>query len=79
MRFLTTKFLGDDGEREIRRGGFSFRTIMIIDKRFLGDDGERETPVPIPNTAVKTLSADGTAASQRWESRTSPGLIRNPC
>jgi hypothetical protein len=24
-----------------------------------GDDGEKVTPVPIPNTAVKLLSADG--------------------
>ena len=29
---------------------------------FSGDHGERKTPVPIPNTAVKTLSGDGTAA-----------------
>jgi hypothetical protein len=25
-----------------------------------GDDGGKETPVPIPNTAVKLSSADGT-------------------
>ena len=25
-----------------------------------GDDGEKEPPVPIPNTEVKLLSADGT-------------------
>ena len=29
--------------------------------RFPGDHGEKETPVPIPNTAVKLLSGDGTA------------------
>lgn len=35
---------------------------------------ERETPVPIPNTEVKTLIADGTAWVTVWESRTLPGL-----
>ena len=24
-----------------------------------GDDGKKDTPVPMPNTAVKLLSADG--------------------
>ncbi len=35
---------------------------------------ERETPVPIPNTEVKPLIADGTAWVTVWESRTLPGL-----
>ena len=39
-----------------------------------GDDGERVTPVPIPNTEVKSFSADGTWGATPWESRTSPGL-----
>ena len=30
--------------------------------KFPGDNGGEETPVPIPNTAVKLSSADGTAA-----------------
>ena len=34
----------------------------------------RETPVPIPNTAVKPLFADGTARVTVWESRALPGL-----
>ena len=33
--------------------------------KFLGDDGEREPPVPIPNTAVKPLSVDGTCRATR--------------
>ena len=37
-----------------------------------GDDGEEATPVPIPNTAVKLLSADGTWRAAAWESRSSP-------
>ena len=28
-----------------------------------------ETPVPIPNTTVKTWAADGTALETMWESR----------
>ena len=42
--------------------------------RILGDHGEGETPVPIPNTEVKSFSADGTAWVTVWESRTSPRL-----
>ncbi len=38
-----------------------------------GGDGEGVTPVPIPNTEVKSFSADGTWVATPWESRTSPG------
>ena len=31
-----------------------------------------ETPVPIPNTTVKTWAADGTALETMWESRWAP-------
>ena len=41
---------------------------------FSGGYRERETPVPIPNTEVKLLIADGTARVTMWESRTLPGL-----
>lgn len=37
--------------------------------------GEGETPVPIPNTTVKTSSADGSAAPLLRESRLSPAFI----
>ena len=37
------------------------------------DDGEKVTPVPIPNTEVKLLSADGTWTAGSWESRSSLG------
>ena len=37
-----------------------------------GDDSPRVTPVPIPNTEVKPLDADGTAGEAQWESRLSP-------
>ena len=40
-----------------------------------GGHGGGETPVPIPNTAVKPASADGTWGEAPWESRTSPGFL----
>ena len=40
--------------------------------RFYGGLSEGETPVPIPNTAVKPLSADDTAWATGWESRPPP-------
>jgi hypothetical protein len=42
-----------------------------------GDYGEGEPPVPIPNTAVKPLRANGTCRATGWESRSSPGAIFN--
>src|ERR1035441_588748 len=42
---------------------------------FLGGHSEGDPPVPIPNTAVKPLSPDGTARASVWESRKLPGLI----
>ena len=49
-----------------------------IAPNFSGGDGVRATPVPIPNTAVKPHSVDGTAALQLWESRTLPDLNSKP-
>ena len=40
-----------------------------------------DTPVPIPNTTVKTWAVDGTWRAAAWESRWSPefyGLIAQP-
>ena len=34
-----------------------------------------ETPVPIPNTMVKTQEADGTMLETAWESRWVPGFV----
>ncbi len=47
-------------------------TIVI---KIPGDYGEGEPPVPIPNTAVKPLSADGTCRVTGWESKSLPGVI----
>ena len=35
-----------------------------------------DTPVPIPNTTVKTQTADGTMLETAWESRWLPDLLR---
>ena len=35
-----------------------------------------DTPVPIPNTMVKTCPADGTILETIWESRWPPDLIK---
>ena len=43
--------------------------------KFSGGSVERVTPVPIPNTEVKPLGADGTARATAWESRKPPGLL----
>ena len=43
--------------------------------QFPGDYGGGETPVPIPNTAVKTSSADGTALETVWKSKSLPGIF----
>src|SRR5262249_23220741 len=46
--------------------------------KFSGDRTERVTPVPIPNTEVKPLRADGTARATLWETRSLPGLNKTP-
>ena len=56
----------------ICRGGFETRPY----NRFLGGYAEGVTPVPIPNTEVKPLRADGTAWVAVWESRSPPGIER---
>ncbi len=53
----------------IRFSKLSFRKVLY---KFSGDFVERVTPVPIPNTEVKPLRADGTAWEAAWESRKSP-------
>ena len=45
-------------------------------RRVSGDNGEGDPPVPIPNTEVKPLSADGTWLATARESRSSPGSFQ---
>ena len=42
---------------------------------FSGDNTAGETPLPIPNRAVKPRRADGTIWATVWESRSLPGVI----
>ncbi len=44
-----------------------------------GGYGEGETPLPIPNRAVKPLSADGTWLARAWESRSPPVFSISRC
>ena len=48
--------------------------LNLLKLKVSGLDSERATPVPIPNTEVKSFSADGTARAAVWESRTRPGF-----
>src|SRR3984885_10803311 len=65
--------LGHAGSDVVPRGRLSSspgeRTVS-------GGHGGGETPVPIPNTAVKPASADGTWGVAPWESRTPPGFLQ---
>ena len=51
------------------------KDLKLKGKKISGDDSGGETPVPIPNTAVKPSSADGTWVETPWESRSLPGYF----
>src|SRR5438132_12683905 len=59
--------------RDARRTTQTSRYPFEI-REISGDHSGGETPVPIPNTAVKPTSADGTALATGWESRSLPGI-----
>ena len=40
-----------------------------------GGDADEGTPVPIPNTEVKLIEADGTCWETDWESRKPPAFF----
>ena len=50
---------------------FGARYKFSLGKEFSSGYAEGETPVPIPNTAVKPFEANGTAGVILWESRKS--------
>ena len=50
------------------------RHLLFARREISGDHSGGETPVPIPNTAVKPTSADGTALATGWKSRSLPGI-----
>ena len=43
---------------------------IVLVFRLCGYYSKEDTPVPIPNTEVKLLSADGTWWATAWESKT---------
>jgi hypothetical protein len=49
----------------------------MIPQKQSGNNGEKVTPVPIPNTEVKLLSADGSWDESPCESRTLPGMLED--
>ena len=49
----------------------------VDNRKFLVAMRLGDTPVPIPNTMVKTQAADGTALETVWESRWLPEYIKN--
>ena len=51
------------------------RTADVAERTVSGGHGGGETPVPIPNTAVKPARADGTWGEAPWESRSPPGFL----
>ena len=48
---------------------------IVVHEKIPGDLAGGATPVPIPNTEVKSSRADDTAAARLWESRTLPGSL----
>ena len=54
---------------------FDYLRTLIDLLNFSGGYIVGVTPVPIPNTEVKSYGADGTAWETVWESRSLPGLI----
>ena len=51
---------------------FTVELSRQLNNDISGADAVGDTPVPIPNTTVKTQSADGTALETVWESRWAP-------
>src|ERR1017187_8822330 len=81
-RYLKTRLgpsiFSPKANRPLPQQGCGWELVFWGCHQFLGDPSEEDPPVPIPNTAVKLLSPDGTARASVWESRTSPGLIQRP-
>ena len=50
-------------------------SVEPAERTVSGGHSGGETPVPIPNTAVKPARADGTWGEAPWESRSPPGFL----
>ena len=68
--------LGSKGPHQARRTSLvlSSKKTSLRTQAFLVAMRPGVTPVPIPNTMVKTRTADGTALETVWESRWPPNL-----
>src|ERR1700722_19872366 len=60
---------GSDGATKVQTIFQRLLSSVLKGHKFPGGDRLEKTPVPIPNTAVKLESADGTARVAVWESR----------
>jgi hypothetical protein len=69
---LTQQFAKSNSERRIQ-----FVVEECGTNAKIGAHGERETPVPIPNTAVKPLSGYNTWPIKAWENSTVPNYKRD--
>ncbi len=49
--------------------------VELLFKRIAGVYSGGATPVPIPNTEVKSVSGDGTTGLTLWESSTIPAFF----
>lgn len=59
-----------------KKARYSF--FIVNSLKYSGDYSEGVTPDPIPNSAVKPFSADGTTRATVWESRSLPDLLWSP-
>ena len=66
MPVLAMEVSGDEVPR------FDSHTFTAKSTEISGGHSGGVTPVPIPNTEVKTASADGTWGATPWESRSPP-------
>ena len=63
-------------QRKAKAGEKRIEDRNIRDKEILVPMRSGETPVPIPNTMVKTWAADGTMLETAWESRWVPDFYK---
>ena len=62
--------------KEESKGCFVVKSSSVSKKNISVAMRIGETPVPIPNTKVKTYPAEDTAGATLWESRWLPNLKR---
>jgi hypothetical protein len=68
------KMSGSNGERKSLKSKLHCAFFEVQTSKESGGNNAWETPVPIPNTAVKPRSADDTWMATSWESRSLPDI-----